>query len=188
MNKLASIFTSVAAAAIALAAAPSSASATELQVAVAAGGETSTWRSDAAAFGSLKLGVRFADLVGIYALGRLGYANVDERMLTLVELGGQLWGRLGPTRPFVRLALTHQHEETLASVKAEPGGAIFGVGDGIRHRAGGELGVGLDYVFKQTKSIGWFASGEGVFSLFPDPRGPVFYGGANVGLGFNYAL
>lgn len=162
--------------------------AAEYQMSVAAGGLASSWRADGSANGALKLGFRFADIVGVYALGRVGYGTVDERMLTMLQLGGQLWLHAGPVRPYARLGLIHAHEETMASVKAEPFGALFGVGDGIRHRAGGELALGLDWPFHESGSLQWFAGGEAAMTWFPDPRGPNIYGGGSLSLGFNYKL
>lgn len=168
--------------------APSPARAGDLQLDVGAGGLASTWRGDGGAFGSLKLGYRFLDLVAPYFLGRLGYAAVDQRMLTLVSLGGQLWGRVGAARPYLRVGLVHQHEEPLVAVSADAFGALFGVGDGIRHRAGFEGALGVD--FPVWKRGAWTLKGlvEGMVTGYPDPRGPAIYGGGTAGLGFDYSL
>jgi hypothetical protein len=169
-----------------LSAAPAQAG--EIQVAGFAGGQGSTWRSDGSGFVALRLGYRFLDLVGPYFLGRAGYATVDQRVLELVQIGGQIWGRLGPTRPYARFGFVHQHEEPWSAVKADVGGALFGVGDGIRHRMGMEGGLGLDIPFKQMKSWQFHATVEAFLSGFPDSKGPPIYVGGTAGLGFNYAL
>lgn len=169
--------------------APSLARATDFTMDGSGGGQLSTWRGDVSAFGSLKLGLRFADLAGPYLLGRVGYGTVDERMLTTIQLGAQLWLKFGKVRPYVRLGIEHSHEETLAEVRIEPGGALFGIGDGIRHRAGGELGLGFDVPFHEAKSVQWFVGGDALASLYPDgTKGPVLYGGVAARLGFNYKL
>ena len=62
----------------------------------------------------------------------------------LSSLGGQLWGRIGVARPYVRASLLHPHEGSLSVVAKDYLRAAFGVGDGIRHRAGGEVAVGVD--------------------------------------------
>ena len=179
-------------AAIALAAAvcahAPSAGAGEIQFAAAAGGEGSSWRSDGGGFVSIKLGYRFVDIVAPYFLGRIGYANTNERVLELIQLGVQLWARIGITRPYLRLGLVHQHEEPWVSVTADPWGTLAGVGDGIRHRGGFEGALGVDIPFKQWKAWQFHATIEGFATGFPDSKGPVVYGGGTAGLGFNYAL
>jgi hypothetical protein len=187
MNKLASIAAPVACA-IAVSLSPTSARAADFQTNVALGGGSSVWRGDPDGFGSLRLGLRFADIAGVYALGRVGYGAVDERMLTTVEIGGQLWLHAGPTRPYLRLGLVHAHEETMASVKQEPAGTLFGIGDGIRHRGGGEAALGLDYAFSKKKSFDWLVGGEVIADLFPDQKGPKLYVGGAATIGINYAL
>jgi hypothetical protein len=160
----------------------------DIQLAVGATGAGTEWRGDAAAYGSLDIGYRFADIVGIYVQGQEGYAAVDQRLLTLVALGVQLWGRLGPTRPYARVAAIHQHEESMSVVAEDPAGALFGVGDGIRHRFGGEAGVGLDVPVYQEKDLSLFVTGEGSVKIFPDDLGPLVYAGAGLGFGMNYHL
>lgn len=160
----------------------------DLQLALGVGGQASSWRGDGSGFTSLKLGYRFADLVAPYFLLRVGYASVDQRMLTLLSLGGQIWGRIGPVRPYLRFGLVHQHEETMASVANAPFGTLFGVGDGIRHRAGLDGALGVDIPFARKKSWQFHAMIEGILSGFPDDRGPGIYGGGTAGLGVNYSL
>lgn len=162
--------------------------ATEFQLKAGLLGETSTWRADPAATGALSLGLRFHDLVSIYFQGRIGYAGVDQRMLTMVQVGAQLYGRLGIARPFFRFGLCHQHEESWAAVDGDVFGAVFGVGDGIRHRGGFEWAGGVEVPFAKVKRTQFFASGEGLVTWFPDPRGPAAYGGLLLNLGLNYSI
>jgi hypothetical protein len=173
---------------LALLAAVPEARAGEVQLALGLGGEGSSWKGDVAGFGSLKLGYRWMDLFAIYGQGRLGYATVNERLLTMIQLGAQVWGRIGPLRPYARAGIVHQHEESWVDVEVEPAGAIFGVGDGIRHRAGGDFGLGLDLPIYKDRAIQIFGNGEVLMSWFPDPRGPTLYGGGLLGLGINYTL
>lgn len=160
----------------------------EIQLSAFAGGEGSSWRGDGAGFVGLRLGFRFVDLVGPYVMFRAGYANVDERILELVQIGGQIWARIGITRPYLRFGLVHQHEEPWASVKSDVLGGLIGVGDGIRHRMGFDGALGVDLPFKQYKHFQFHATLEAVVSGFPDAKGPRFYGGAISGIGFNYSL
>jgi hypothetical protein len=176
--------------AVALAAIASSedARAHDFQLAVGMSGHATEWRGDGGGYGSLKLGFRFIDLVGVYLEGREGYATVDERVLTLVSLGAQVWGRLGITRPYARLGFIHQHEESLAVFADDVGSAIFGVGDGIRHRFGGELGLGLDIPFYTKEDLSFFVAPEAKGAVFPDDLGPLVYAGGGVNVGLSYAL
>jgi hypothetical protein len=162
--------------------------ANEIQLSALAGAQGSAWRGDAAGFVGLRLGFRFDDIAGPYVMFRAGYANTDERILELLEIGGQVWARLGITRPYLRFGLVHQHEEPWAAVKGDLFGALVGVGDGIRHRFGFDGALGVDIPFKQYKSFQFHATLEGILSGFPDPKGPAVYGGAAVGIGFNYGL
>jgi hypothetical protein len=174
---------------LAFLAVPSAASAGEIQVAAGPGAYASSWRGDGTFGQALKVGYRFADLIAVDALGRLGYGTVDDRVITYLSLGGTLYGRLGPVRPYVRLAFVHQHEEPTPGVREDPYGTIFGVGNGIRHRAGFGSSLGIDYPIQKTKSgievvVGIDTSGV----WFPDPRGPKIYAGGALWLGLNFGL
>ncbi|MEP7122782.1 MAG: hypothetical protein ABJE95_17790 [Byssovorax sp.] len=160
----------------------------DIQLDLGLGGEGSSWRSDGAGFGSMQLGYRFKDIIAPYFLARIGYGAVDQRMLTFLSIGLQAWARIGKVRPFARFGLVHQHEETMSSVANEPFGAVFGVGDGIRHRAGLDGGLGVDIPFHKAKAWEFHARVEALLTGFPDPRGPSIYAGASLGLGFNYTL
>ena len=167
---------------------PRPAAAGDARLNISLSGAGSEWRSDAAAWGGLGLGYRFFDLVGIYALGRFGYGTVDERMLTLLAIGAQIWGRIGPTRPYARIAFIHQHEEPIAAVEQNIGGAIFGVGDGIRHRGGAEGALGVDWPFLNRKAWTLFANAELSFAGFPNSSGPDWYFLGGLGFGVQYTL
>jgi hypothetical protein len=165
------------------------AAAGEIQFSVAAGGEGSDWRTDGAGFVGIRTGFRFRDLVAPYFLARMGYATVNQRVLEQIQLGAQIWARLGITRPYFRAGILHQHEEPWAAYKVDLLGSFLGVADGIYHRDGGEFALGVDIPFKQVKSWQLHATIEALTTLFPDNlSGPRVYGGGTVGLGFNYAL
>jgi hypothetical protein len=179
----------LAAAAIAIATLwPRAAHAHDARLNISLSGAGSEWGSDAAAWGGLGLGFRFFDLVGIHAIGRFGYGTVDQRMLTLLAIGAQIWGRIGPTRPYARIAFIHQHEEPIAAVEQNIGGAIFGVGDGIRHRGGAEGALGVEWPFFQRLPWGLFASAELSFAGFPNSSGPGWYFLGSLGFGVQYTL
>ena len=109
-------------------------------------------------------------------------------MLTLLAIGAQIWGRLGPTRPFARLAFIHQHEEPIPAVEQNVGGAIFGVGDGIRHRGGAEGALGVDWTFHTRKEWSFYSTAEASFAGFPNSSGPGWYVLGSLGLGVQYTL
>ncbi len=167
---------------------PERATAGEVQIATGPGVYTSSWRGDTGVGQALRLGYRFGDLVAVDLLGRLGYAPVDDRVLTYVSLGGTFYGRIRKTRPYARLAFVHQHEESTSSVRADPFGALFGVGDGIRHRGGFGSSLGFEVPIRESKravlTLGVEASGV----WFPDPRGPAIYAGGALWLGVNFGL
>jgi hypothetical protein len=173
---------------LAVASFPTAASAGEIQASTGPGVYGSSWRGDATFGEALRLGYRFADIVAIDFVGRLGYGTVDDRVLTYLSVGGTLYGRLWKLRPYVRGAFVHQHEESTPSVKDDPFGALFGVGDGIRHRGGFGSSLGVDIPLR--KSGAWeFVMGvdtSGVY--FPDPRGPKLYAGGGLWLGVNWGL
>ncbi len=160
----------------------------EIQVAGGPGAYGSSWRGDGSVGPALRLGYRIKDIVAIDTVGRLSYGTVDERLITYLSLGGTLYGRLGRVRPYVRLAFVHQHEEPMPGVRDDPFGVVFGVGDGIRHRAGFGSSVGLDVPIAATKSA-QVVVGVDVSSVwFPDPRGPALYVGGALWLGLNFGL
>jgi len=171
-----------------LAAAPSTARAGEVQLATSSGAFASSWRGDAGFGQTLRLGYRMADLVSVDASGRLGYATVDERLVTQVSVGGTLYGRIRRVRPYVRLALVHQHEEPMPAVREDAFGALFGVGDGIRHRGGFGGALGFDVPVHEGKSTELVVGLDTNASWFPDPRGPAVYAGGAVWLGVNFGL
>jgi hypothetical protein len=164
------------------------AQATEIQLAVGAAGTGSEWQGDGAAYGTGRLGVRIADLVSIYTLEKLGYSAVDQRVLTFLSLGAQVYGRIDEVRPYGRVAVAHQHEESIQVVEEDPAGVLVGTGDGIRHRAGGELAAGADVPLLKEKDYVVVGSGELMMSYFPDPRGPAWYFGGAVALGIDYDI
>jgi hypothetical protein len=161
----------------------------EIQFSVAAGGEGSAWHGDGAGFVGLRAGFRFRDLIGPYFLARMGYGHTNERVLEMIQLGAQIWGRLGITRPYFRAGFLHQHEQPWAAYKVDLVNSFLGVSDGIAHRNGGEFAAGLDIPFKQLRSWQFHATVEALTTVFPpDNKGPRIYGGGTLGLGFNYAL
>jgi hypothetical protein len=160
----------------------------EIQVAAGPGAYASSWRGDATAGQALKLGYRIADVIALDFLGRLGYGTVDERVLTYVSLGATGYARIGVVRPWLRLSVVHQHEEPTTAVKNDPWGAVFGVGDGIRHRGGLGSSLGFDVPVYKHKTAEFVLGIDTTATWFPDPRGPTFYYGGSLWAGLNYGL
>jgi hypothetical protein len=164
--------------------------AAEIQVASGPQVQSSSWRGDASVGQSLKLGLRFKEIIAIDALTRLGYATVDERVLTYISLGASLYGKLadGRLRPFGRLSLVHQHEEPMSAYRHDPFGALFGVGDGIRHRGGFGSSLGADFVVTRGIATAFLIGADVNGTWFPDPRGPGLYYGGGLWAGLDYSL
>lgn len=160
----------------------------EVGVATGTSGALSTWRGDGAIAQSLRADYRVGDIVSLGAMGRFGYANVDQRFLTTLALGATIYGRVGKVRPYGGLFVVHQHEEPMPAMRANPVGALAGIGDGIRHRAGpaATLGVELPVYTQQTMLFYVAAQAEG--SWFPDERGPWLYVGGALWVGVHYGL
>jgi len=174
---------------IVLFASSSPAFAGEIQVALGAGGGASTWSADPIGHTMATFGYRFRDLASLNLTARLGYGGVDERLITELSGGGTLYGRLGITRPNLRLALVHQHEEPWPSIEADPVGSSFGVGDGIRHRYGALAQAGIDIPFAVTNGRAeWILGASVASSVFVDDRGPRSYVYGGLSLGVNYDL
>lgn len=162
---------------------------TRLTVAAGAAMSKTTWRGDGGAHTTFELGLEATPWLGFFFLSRLGYGLVDQRMLTYVSAGVRLSMEIVPDiRTFARVSFAHQHEETLHVVAQDPAGAFFGIGDGIRHRGGGELGVGMTFDLAENEDFLVYAAVEGNGMFFPDPRGPQVYAAISSALGFRYAL
>ena len=86
--------------------------------------------------------------------------------------------------------MLHQHEEGLVSVENTPVGYLFGIGAGIRHRAGGGLQLGLEMPVRGPSGrLAAILFAEANVTYFPDNTlGPTAYVGIDLGLGLDYLL
>lgn len=168
--------------------APATARAGEIQVDVGTTMLGSSWQGDFTGGGLVRLGYRFARVVSIDTVVWEQLGNVDSRFLTGLTIGVTGYIPLKRVRPSLRVFAIHQHEEGAVSVAQTPGGFLFGIGSGIRHRGGGGVTLGAEIPFLHRHGLEWvvLAEVEGIY--FPDPLGPTFYLGGIVGVGFNYAL
>lgn len=143
-----------------------------------------SWRGDALGYGSLTLALRLFRVLTPFFMTRLGYGAVDQRLLTFISVG--LQGGF-PIRdrawPYLRVGFVHQHEESLAAVADQPGGALLGIGTGIRHRAGIQVGLGCDVVLL-TGSRGQLLLGPEVMASYLGySSGPSVYGAVGLHAG-----
>jgi hypothetical protein len=160
----------------------------EILGALGAAAGSSSWPGDPVGYGTMKIGYRFNDWIAPYFLGRGGYGVVNDRTLLTLSLGVQAWARIGIVRPYARLSVLHQHEESQQAVRNDPFGALFGVGDGIRHRAGGEGALGFEVPIHHGERTTFLVAVEGSTVWFPDPRGPSLYFLGSGALAVNYQL
>lgn len=148
----------------------------ELLVGIGVAGGSSGWSGDPVGYGDLKLGLRLFRVITPFVQGRLGYGRVDQRLLTFLsaglEGGAYIQDRYFP-RGFV--AFVHQHEESMASVDEEPFGALLGVGPGIRHRVGVQLGLGFDFVVHRAARYDIKVGPEAMASYLTYSSGPNWY-------------
>lgn len=161
----------------------------EIVLAIGVGPGGTDWRGDATGYGSLKLGLRLVRVVTLFGQARLGYGAVDQRMLTMLSLGIELsapLGRVGYLRGFA--AWVHQHEESGASIGNEPGGALFGIGTGIRHRAGVQAGLGFDAVVFRRPNYEFTVGPEAMFAWLTYSSGPTWFGLAGLTAGGHFRV
>lgn len=168
--------------------APTAARAGEIQVGAGTTVLGSSWHGDVTGGGLLRLGYRFARVVSIDTVIWEQLGSVDSRFLTGLTVGVTGFIPLKHVRPSLRVFFIHQHEEGAVSVAQTPGGLLFGIGSGIRHRAGGGLTLGAEIPFAKRHGLEWVVVADVEGMWFPDPLGPTFYLGGIVGVGFNYAL
>lgn len=136
----------------------------EFFVGLGASGGLTNWSGDPAGYGSLGIGLRLYEIITPFAEARIGYGRIDQRLLTFLSLG--IAGTFHPTpkiAPRILIGAVHQHEESLAAVAQEPAGALLGIGGGIRHRAGLQLGIGCDFKVYQKERF--------VLTIGPELRG-----------------
>jgi len=171
------------------ASAPFIAAAGELQVDAGLAVRKSTWAGDVAAGGQLGAGYRFAHVFAIDTVVWEETASVDSRLNTGLTLGITGTLPLRTIRPSLRVYAIHQHEEGLVSVAEHPFGTVFGIGAGIRHRAGAGARLGVEIPFSASKRVEWVALGglEGTW-LSEKILGPAAYYGVMGGIGINYRL
>lgn len=155
----------------------------------AVSGGASSWEGDPDVQAALHTGFEFVDVVSVDVAARMGYGAVDERLLMMLGLGTKLALPIEPFIPHLRLTALHAHESPVAAMQHDPFLHVLGVGDGIRHRFGFEAALGASYLFAVLDHTKFLAQVEAYADAFPDDgKGPVFYGGAGMGLGLQYGI
>jgi hypothetical protein len=161
----------------------------EIEVGANVAGGASTWSGDPVGYGGLTLGFRLFRVVTPYVGGALGYGGVDERLLTRLTFGLSVGVTIAERfRPYAFGAFVHQHEESLAAVAEQPFGAVLGIGNGIRHRAGTHFGVGFEFVLLRRPNLDFTVAPELSAMYLTYSSGPDWYfvGGATAR--FHYRL
>ncbi|MBL9005477.1 MAG: hypothetical protein JNJ46_14580 [Myxococcales bacterium] len=158
-----------------------------VSVGLMAGG--TTWQGDPLGTGSLLLGLRLFRTIALFAQGRLGYARIDERQLTAILIGLMGGGYLS-SKVYGRISVSfiHQHEESIAAVAEQPGGALLGIGTGIRHRAGVQGNLGVDFVAYRQPKYELTVGPEVALSYLTYSTGPSVYGFVGLSVGGAFQL
>jgi hypothetical protein len=161
----------------------------ELDVAGGLGATTSAWDDDTGTSSSLKVGYFFDGLPWLAPifLARFELVPVDDRMVHYFSLGAEARHRLGPLRGYLRLGLVHVHEESRSAFEDHPFQSILGIGDGLRHRAGGNAGLGLELPVLRRGASDLYVVLDLGGTAFADDRGPAWYASATIGLGYRWA-
>lgn len=156
----------------------------ELLAAVGAAVGGTSWTGDPLGYGSFTLGLRLFRILTPFGMARVGYGNVDERLLTFLSIGLQVGYPIRERAyPYVRLAFVHQHEESLAVVVEDPLSAVLGVGSAIRHRAGGTVALGCDFVLLRRPRGELLLGPEAMLAYLGYSSGPNLYGSVGVQFG-----
>ena len=149
----------------------------------------SDWRGDALGYASVMLGVRLFRIVTPFGMLRMGYANVDQRLLTFLSLGLQFgYPVRNRAYPYGRLGFVHQHEESLAALAETPLGAVLGIGNAIRHRAGAQAALGCDFVLVRGRRGEVTLGPEVMLAYLGYSSGPNLYGSVGAQLGGSLSI
>jgi len=164
-----------------------SSSAGELDLHLGVQGTTTAWDGDHGGGAALDVGYWFLPWFGASFIGKEQYATIDDRFLSYFSVNAAARHTFGPLRLTGTLGVVHQHEEPRAAVMSQPLQALFGVGDGIRHRMAARTGVSLAWPFAQYDHGDLYVALDVDGTLFADDdRGPRWMTNAGLSLGFTY--
>jgi len=163
------------------------ASAGELDVDLGLQATTTGWADDNGGGPTLGASWWFLSWVGATFIGKEQYATVDDRMMSYFSVNGAFRRELGPMRLTGTLGFVHQHEEPRAAIMEQPLQAVFGVGDGIRHRMGSRAGFSLGLPFTTHGHGDYFVALDIDGTVFAESdRGPRWMTSAGLSIGFTY--
>jgi len=129
----------------------------------------------------------FQPWIGATFLGKEHYATVDDRYLSYYSFNVAVRQPIERFRFVGALGAVHQHEESTAAIMEQPVQAVFGVGDGIRHRMGGRAGVSLGLPLSSYKNGDCYVALDLDTTIFAESeRGPRWMASAGLSLGFTY--
>lgn len=168
---------------------PAAAHAGELDLNLGVQATTTDWPADHGGGGSLDLGYWFTSMFGVKYIGKAHYATVDERVMTYLSLNAAAHHDVGSVRVTGTLGVVHQHEENRSALMEAPFSAALGIGDNIRHRAGGRTGLSLGVpVFQYSRGEGYLAFDLDATVFTEDTRGPRWMTSGGVSFGFTFDL
>ena len=148
---------------------------------------TTAWPDDHGGGPALSAGYWFTPHLAASFVGKEQYSQVDDRMLSYFSFNAS--GRLAVSRFRLTgtLGLVHQHEEPRAAIMEAPAQALFGVGDGIRHRMGSRAGISLALPLAPHHHGDYYVAFDLDGTVFMDnDRGPRWMSPAGLSLGFTY--
>ncbi|HEU0030493.1 MAG TPA: hypothetical protein VFQ53_07670 [Kofleriaceae bacterium] len=148
---------------------------------------TTQWEADHGGGPTLTGTWFFRDWIGASFTGKEQYATIDDRYLSYFSVNAvfrKSWDRV---RVAGALGLVHQHEEPGTVVDSMPVESLFGVADGIRHRAGSRAGLQLAVPIRDRAHGDWYIAFDLDATAFAeDTRGPRWMSSAGLSLGFTH--
>lgn len=171
--------------ALGLLAAPAAAG--EIDVDLGLQATTTGWPDDNGGGPILAATYWFQPWIGASFVGKEHYATVDDRFMSYYSFNVALRHAINDRLRIVgTLGAVHQHEESTSAIMAQPVEALFGVGDGIRHRYAGRAGTSLGLLLSSYKNGDCYLALDIDGTLFSDNRGPRWMASAGLSLGFTY--
>ncbi len=168
---------------------PAAAHAGELDLNLGLQATTTEWPKDHGGGASLDLGYWITEHFGVKYIGKEHYAMVDDRLMSYLSLNAAAHHDFGRVTVTGTAGVVHQHEETRAALMDAPFSAALGIGDGIRHRAGGRAGISLAVpMFAYSRGDAYLAIDLDATLFSEDTRGPRWMSSGGVSFGFTFDL
>jgi hypothetical protein len=159
----------------------------ELDMGLGLQATTTGWPDDNGGGPVLDASWWFRPWIAATFVGKEHYATVDDRFMSYFSVNGAVRHDLGPLRLTGSLGVVHQHEESRAAIMEQPVQALFGVGDGIRHRMASRAGFSLGLPLSSHSHGDYFVALDIDGTVFADSdRGPRWMSSAGLSLGFTY--